>query len=117
MLQILEPPTNESKGPDWYEIWRGSAEYQAVKEELGRLRALSAANREKYDGVTQLEKFQHQEFVTSFGTQFVEVLLRTSKHFWRSPTYIWSKLVLIALSVGDEMFPTNRYARLTSNVQ
>jgi hypothetical protein len=107
MLQILEPPTDGSKGPEWYQIWRDSPEYHAVKKELGRLRALPAASPAKYDGATHGDKSQHQEFVASFWTQFREVLLRTSKHFWRSPTYIWSKITLITLSVSDATIPRN----------
>lgn len=102
MLQIIESPTDGSKGTDWHQIWRDSPEYQAVKTELGRLRALPAASPPNYDSVIHGDESQHQEFVAPFWTQFREVLLRTSKHFWRSPTYIWSKIILITLSVSDE---------------
>lgn len=103
MLGLIKPPTHGSKGPDWHQVWRDSPEYQAVKNELGRLRALptlSPANRD--DVIQGGDDSQHQEFVAFFWTQFKEVLLRTSKHFWRSPTYIWSKIILITLSVSDE---------------
>ncbi|KAJ5382386.1 hypothetical protein N7517_000297 [Penicillium concentricum] len=93
MLQVIESPANGSKGPDWHQVWLDSPEYQTVKTELRRLRDLPAADSTVDEGASQ-----HQEFVASFWTQFDQVLQRTWKHFWRSPTYIWSKTILIVLS-------------------
>lgn len=99
MLQVIEPPADGSKGPDWHKIWLDSPEYQAVKTELRRLRAPPASELTSLtDGAAAS---QNQEFVASFWTQFSQVLRRTWKHFWRSPTYIWSKAILIALSVRN----------------
>ncbi|TQN66085.1 ZEB2-regulated ABC transporter 1, partial [Colletotrichum shisoi] len=45
----------------------------------------------------------HKEFASSVWTQFRRVFVRTAKHFWRSPVYIWSKLtltILLALYIG-----------------
>lgn len=98
MLQVIEPPADGSKGPDWHQIWLSSPEHQAVKTELGHLRTLRTSESTRVDESSS----QHQEFVASFWTQFGQVLQRTWKHFWRSPTYIWSKTLLIILSVrGD----------------
>jgi ATP-binding cassette subfamily G (WHITE) protein 2 (PDR) len=101
MLQVIEPPTDGSKGPDWHQVWLDSPEYQAAKAELRRLRDLPAGRFAGDDGAVYEDGSQHQEFVASFRTQFWEVLQRTWKHFWRSPTYIWSKIILVALSVSD----------------
>jgi hypothetical protein len=84
---------------DWHQIWRSSSEYRVVKEELLRLRQLPSADRANPNILMQGNESQHQEFVASFRTQFREVLWRTFKHFWRSPTYIWSKTFLVLLSV------------------
>ncbi|KKZ67843.1 ATP-binding cassette, subfamily G (WHITE), member 2, PDR [[Emmonsia] crescens] len=101
MLEVIQPSAGGSKGPDWHQIWLDSPEYTVVKSELHRLRSLPTGgiNPEARTEITN-EKYhsQHQEFVASFWTQFVVVLRRTFKHYWRSPVYIWSKTILITLS-------------------
>ncbi|RYO87818.1 hypothetical protein DL764_008812 [Monosporascus ibericus] len=94
MLEVIKPPKDGSEGIDWHQTWRDSPEYQDVKKELARLRALASTRAH----ASVDDKSQHQEFISSFSTQFWEVMARTSKHFWRSPVYIWSKTALIALS-------------------
>ncbi|KAK7421617.1 hypothetical protein QQX98_002084 [Neonectria punicea] len=98
MLEIIQPPADGSESVDWHQVWRSSPEYQAVKKELGRLNALPVTASSETDSISAGDKSQHQEFVASFSTQFWQVLIRTWKHFWRSPTYIWSKVVLIVIS-------------------
>ncbi|KAJ6149147.1 hypothetical protein N7471_000346 [Penicillium samsonianum] len=98
MLQVIEPPADDSKAQDWHQVWLDSPEYQTVKAELGRLRALPQAEPAGNEDTTDGDTSQHQEFVASFWTQFGQVLQRTWKHLWRSPTYIWSKTILIVLS-------------------
>ncbi|KAK9250566.1 ABC-2 type transporter-domain-containing protein [Lipomyces tetrasporus] len=94
MLQVIKPETGGTVGVDWHQAWRNSPEFQEVKTELGRLRSLTTADMLQSAG----EASQHREFVTSFWTQFFIVFGRTWKHFWRSPTYIWSKIALIVIS-------------------
>lgn len=69
-----------------------------MKTELRRLRQLEspsyAVNKEQCAS-------QHNEFVASFSTQFRLVLIRTMRHFWRCPTYTWSKLSVTILFVSN----------------
>lgn len=94
---MLKVTTLSEDGPNWFEVWRSSAEYQDVKDELRLLRQLAEGQ------TSQGDPSSEHEFVTSFWTQFVQVFSRTAKHFWRSPVYIWSKLtltILLALYIG-----------------
>ncbi|KAH8686519.1 ABC-2 type transporter-domain-containing protein [Ilyonectria robusta] len=97
MLEMIQPPADGSETTNWHEVWRNSPEYQGVKKELSRLNALPVTQSADIDPMGG-ESSQHQEFVTSFSTQFWQVLIRTWKHFWRSPAYIWSKAILIVIS-------------------
>lgn len=90
MLEAIKPPSDASETIDWHQAWRDSPEYQAVQEEMARLHSLPAQ--------TTQDGSSHQEFAADFRTRFLQVLNRTFKHFWRSPTYIWSKFSLIGLS-------------------
>ncbi|KAM0344798.1 hypothetical protein ACHAPU_007173 [Fusarium lateritium] len=97
MLNIIQPSNDEdAENIDWHSVWRSSPEFQGVKQELQRLNSLAstAINIALDNG----DVSQHQEFVASFSMQFREVLVRTWKHFWRSPNYTWSKTGLIILS-------------------
>lgn len=92
MLDVIKPPPDGSASIDWHQVWRNSPEYEAVKYEMARLHSLSGASNHNEHASSQAE------FAASFGTQFIQVLSRTFKHFWRSPTYIWAKLSLVGLS-------------------
>ncbi|KAM0323699.1 hypothetical protein ACHAQA_008636 [Verticillium albo-atrum] len=104
MLNVTLPSTD---GPDWFNIWRNSAEYHEVKAELQRLRE---GNGPVELNASQDLASQHNEFVASFWTQFREVQLRVLKHFWRSPSYLWSKIAvtgLLALYLGFSFTSSN----------
>ncbi|KAL3448042.1 ABC-2 type transporter-domain-containing protein, partial [Aspergillus insuetus] len=104
MLEVIRQSTDdENKSLDWHRIWRESPEFRAVKVRLGHLRGLTAAETEGETedgplGAASSEPSQHREFVASYWRQFMVVLDRTGKHFWRSPGYLWSKIALIVLS-------------------
>lgn len=101
MLNVIKPTNESSEALDWHKIWRSSPEFADVKKELARLNALQSTQQpQATDALSSGHDSQHQEFVSSFWTQFREVLIRTWKHFWRSPTYLWSKIILIVLAVS-----------------
>ncbi|WAO87350.1 Hypothetical protein NCS54_00465600 [Fusarium falciforme] len=98
MLQIIKPTHDDEDVIDWHQVWRNSPEFKDVKKELARLNSLAYTQPEGSSAFADGDASQHNEFVASFMTQFREVLIRTWKHFWRSPTYIWSKTILIVLA-------------------
>ncbi|KAK8079218.1 hypothetical protein PG994_003025 [Apiospora phragmitis] len=98
MLEVIQAPSDGTKGIDWFETWRASPEYQAVRTELSRLRYVSAASDPANISSARSDPSLSQEFVTSFWSQFQEMMLRTSKHYWRSPTYLWSKTLMVGIS-------------------
>ncbi|UPK91915.1 hypothetical protein LCI18_002850 [Fusarium solani-melongenae] len=98
MLQIIKPAHDDEDAIDWHQVWRNSPEFKDVKKELVRLNSLASTQPEGSSAFADGDQSQHNEFVASFMTQFREVLIRTWKHFWRSPTYIWSKTILIVLA-------------------
>ncbi|KAL3491060.1 ABC-2 type transporter-domain-containing protein [Aspergillus germanicus] len=99
MLDVIRQSTDEeNKSLDWHRVWRESPEFQAVKSELQRLRGLVAAENGDLALSAASEPSQHRELVASYWKQFLVVLDRTGKHFWRSPGYLWSKIALVVLS-------------------
>ncbi|KAK7967909.1 uncharacterized protein PG986_002186 [Apiospora aurea] len=94
MLEAIQAPADGTKGIDWFATWHQSPEYRAVKSKLSRLRQAPRISNDRSD-----DPFLSQEFVASFWDQFREVLLRIAKHYWRSPAYIWSKTIMVGVSV------------------
>ncbi|PVH97817.1 hypothetical protein DM02DRAFT_730276 [Periconia macrospinosa] len=110
MLDCIQQPSDGTKGTNWFEAWRQSPEYQNVKSELERLRNIAQASSSTDVSAPVKDPSLAKEYVASNWTQFKEVTLRTGKHFWRSPTYIWSKTLLVGISslyIGFSFDATN----------
>ncbi|RYP42698.1 hypothetical protein DL767_000067 [Monosporascus sp. MG133] len=106
---MLESTAPGEGALDWFAIWRSSPEYNEVQAELQRLR-----DRADWTGpattTQQVDASQHREFVAPITVQSWEVFKRTVTHYWRSPTYIYSKASLAILSslyIGFSFNATN----------
>ncbi|KAK1966044.1 hypothetical protein LY78DRAFT_579238 [Colletotrichum sublineola] len=91
---MLKATTLSEDGPNWDDIWRSSTEYREVKDEL---KVLRQQGRHQLPSGAAVDEVAHPEFASSFWLQFQHVFVRTAKHYWRSPVYIWSKLTLTCL--------------------
>ncbi|TDZ21308.1 ZEB2-regulated ABC transporter 1 [Colletotrichum orbiculare MAFF 240422] len=88
------------KAVDWPEAWQRSIECEEVKAHLARLK-------DKHQYPTR----QHQEqddppFAAPLPVQLSEVSRRLAQHYWRSPEYVYSKVLLTfgaALFIGLSM--------------
>lgn len=112
MLEVIGAAPGSSTDIDWHQAWRTSPEYMAVQEHLAELkyerqhlqslqRTMSAQKRE--------DKAAYREFAAPFAEQLREVVLRVFQQYWRSPSYIYSKTALCALSalfIGFSLFHT-----------
>ena len=79
---------------DWPEVWRQSPEYAEVQVELKRLEE-EIAPEEPENSI----EGAHSEFAASYATQLYECLIRVNLQYWRTPSYIYSKLLLCVLTV------------------
>lgn len=90
---------------DWHQTWLQSPEYQAVQDELGRLKA---DGEERGEGDTSAAGKKEKEnalreFAAPFWKQLLVVTQRVFQQYWRTPSYIYSKFSLgigVALFVG-----------------
>jgi ATP-binding cassette subfamily G (WHITE) protein 2 (PDR) len=95
MLEAIGAAPGAHTSIDWPAVWRESAEYANVQDELARLRGLAS------HPTTVLDTGEaHQEFAAPFATQLRAVALRCAQQYWRTPSYIWSKAVL---TVGSSL--------------
>lgn len=103
MLEITGAAPGSHTDIDWFDVWRTSPEYTEVKNELRRLKEERPAS----VGTTRLEKASYREFAAPFAIQLYEVQKRVFQQYWRTPSYIYSKLALClftALFIGFVFF-------------
>jgi ATP-binding cassette, subfamily G (WHITE), member 2, PDR len=86
---------------DWHEVWKTSNEAKEVQNELARIKSeMGSQSSEENEGT-------HSEFAMPFTAQLWEVTVRVFQQYWRTPGYIYSKLLLgvaSALFIGFSFF-------------
>lgn len=94
MLEVIGAAPGATTDIDWPAVWRNSQEYQQVQEELGRLAASSSSEQAIKDSSV------YDEFAASSREQYRQVTKRVFEQYWRSPGYIYAKVLL---SIGSVM--------------
>ncbi|KAF2866739.1 ABC multidrug transporter [Massariosphaeria phaeospora] len=103
MLECIGAAPGAQTDIDWPEVWRNSREYTEVRTELAKLRDLVHSP----SSVMDSSDSSYQAFAASFKTQFVEVGNRCFQQYWRTPSYIYSKMFLTvacSLFIGFSFF-------------
>lgn len=101
MLDAIGAAPGSVSDIDWFQTWRDSPEYQEVQTELQRLRALG--DREEQGDISGDSKNEYDQFAAPLMSQLIIVTKRAFEQYWRTPTYIYSKLALglgVALFIG-----------------
>ncbi|KAJ4198467.1 Multidrug resistance protein [Fusarium solani] len=98
MLGVIGAAPGSRTEFDWPEVWRKSQEYQEVQGELNRL--VNAGKSPNQDGSGE-DRSNYNEFASPATHQYAEVTKRAFQQYWRSPGYIYSKMLL---AVGAALF-------------
>jgi ABC-type multidrug transport system ATPase subunit len=105
MLTMVGAGPSGKSTKDWHEIWKESPQAQDVQQELARIKQeMGSQHNEVSDG-------KHTEFAMPFYNQLSEVMIRVFQQYWRTPGYIYSKLVLgvaSALFIGFSFFHADK---------
>ncbi|KAI4739562.1 hypothetical protein E4T50_09973 [Aureobasidium sp. EXF-12298] len=96
MLEVIGAAPGSHTDIDWHQTWRDSQEYRDTKAELERLR--TQRPQETQPSTDPNDQASYREFAAPFSVQFVEVTKRVFVQYWRTPSYIFSKLALCTLS-------------------
>ncbi|VDC04768.1 unnamed protein product [Peniophora sp. CBMAI 1063] len=105
MLHVIGAAPGSNAVRDFSEAWRGSKELIAVKAHLAELRA----NPKHHNAADDIEA--HRAFAASAWQQFYYVTHRVFQQLWRTPSYIWAKLILCILTglfIGFTFFKAGR---------
>lgn len=86
MLDVVNAGTN-SKGEDWFDVWKQSNESQMVQAEIEHI------HKEKQDDRSESDDsvISRSEFAMPFWFQLYQVTYRVFQQYWRMPSYIISK--------------------------
>ena len=89
MLEVIGAAPGSHADQDYHEVWRNSKQYRRVQRELGKMETeLSLLPRDS------TSEARH-EFAAGYFYQYLQVTKRVFSSFYRNPTYIWSKIILI----------------------
>ncbi|XTI88346.1 ABC transporter-like protein [Cenococcum geophilum] len=104
MLEITGAAHGSECTQDWPAIWNNSEERKAVKVELARMKENLSQQPISVNDPDAL-----RPFAASFGTQLWTVLMRAFQQYWRTPSYLYSKVALClfsALFIGFSFWKT-----------
>lgn len=93
MLQAIGAAPGCETDVDWPQVWQESEEKRGVKKELESMRSISANAPAK--GPSSENQATRGEFASRYRTQFIEVTKRVAQLYWRNPTYLYSKIILV----------------------
>lgn len=106
MLEIVGAGASGKSSQDWHEVWRNSSESVAIQSELDRIHEEKSKEIPPNSQSTE----NHREFAMPFGAQLLHVTIRVFQQYWRTPSYIWGKLLLgimSALFIGFSFFKSD----------
>ncbi|KAI9927870.1 hypothetical protein ASPWEDRAFT_157610 [Aspergillus wentii DTO 134E9] len=93
MLDVIGAAPGSHSEIDWPVVWANSPEKQAVSDHLAELKSTLSATPKEASG-----KDEYREFASTTVTQMRECLSRVFSQYWRTPSYIYSKLALSTLT-------------------
>lgn len=90
ILECIGAGATASVDEDWGQIWEDSPEYQAVTRDINELHSELQARPPKV-----IAPHMTSTFAVGYFTQLKTVYTRTALQFWRSPSYIMAKLMMM----------------------
>jgi ATP-binding cassette, subfamily G (WHITE), member 2, PDR len=94
MLEVIGAAPGHHSAIDWYDVWRKSDEYVLVQEVLGAMERDLPHKEDDGDSPAGSE-----EFAMPLSQQLWYCFKRVWDHYWRIPSYIYSKMALCTLDV------------------
>lgn len=105
MLTMVGAGATGKSTKDWHEVWKCSDEAQEIQKELASIKEEMGKDASGDDNTS------HSEFAMPFTSQLVEVTYRVFQQYWRTPEYVYAKLLLgvaSALFIGFSFFHIER---------
>ena len=97
MLEVIGAAPGTHSDIDWHKVWRSSPELRSVHAELDHMK--TSLPQTAIASNTEKDPADYREFAAPFGEQMLEVQKRIFAQYWRTPSYIFSKIIL-CISTG-----------------
>lgn len=98
MLEVTSAAASSKGTLDWPAIWANSEERKEVKAELARMKETLSQQPVPVNDPDTI-----RPFAAPFGTQLWVVLTRVFQQYWRTPSYLYSKVALCLFSVSPNL--------------
>ncbi|KAK6454996.1 opaque-specific ABC transporter CDR3 [Scheffersomyces xylosifermentans] len=92
MLNVIGAAPGSRANQDYFQVWLKSSEYRDVQRELNYFES------ELSRRPTIEDPESKRSFAASIWTQYIYVCKRVFEQYWRTPSYIYSKLLMAILS-------------------
>ncbi|KAF7532185.1 hypothetical protein G7054_g8168 [Neopestalotiopsis clavispora] len=90
MLKVIGAAPGAHTTRDWREVWQQSSESTAVRQEIDNLNNARGVNH----GDNAAEQDAPSYYAAPIHQQLMSVTQRVFEQYWRSPSYIYAKLIL-----------------------
>lgn len=107
MLHVIGAAPGSHTEIDWFQTWRESPECAALHAELDAMAV-------ELRGTTENDPSLSKSFAAPLKTQFRIVSRRIFQQYWRTPAYIWSKIILCVVS---PLFVGFTFYKAENNIQ
>ena len=94
MLDVIGAAPGSENTIDWPVVWNESEERQAIKATLKEMKE-TLSHKPVENNLSALDPY-----AAPFNVQLRTVLTRVFEQYWRTPSYLYSKIVLCASSVS-----------------
>ncbi|KAK9319147.1 ABC-2 type transporter-domain-containing protein [Lipomyces orientalis] len=104
MLETVGAGVTGKSTQDWPEVWRESQESINVQRELDRILA------EKSKEPLSEDASSSREFAMPLSFQIYYTTVRVFQQYWRTPNYVWGKIMLCTMSalfIGFSFYKQN----------
>lgn len=120
MMEVIGAAPGTTSSINWPEVWNSSAEKAIIHAGLDCMKTplSSLSLSQTLQPSSKKDDSTYRPFTAPFYTQLRLCLIRTFTQYWRTPTYIYSKLLLCiptALSIGLSFLYSNN--SFTSTLQ
>ena len=110
MMEVIGAAPGTTSSINWPEVWNGSAEKAIIHAELDRMKTQLSSLSQTLQPSSSKDDSTYRPFAAPFHTQLRLCLIRIFTQYWRTPTYIYSKLllcILTALFIGLSFLYSN----------
>lgn len=88
MLTMVGAGATGKSTKDWHDVWKNSEQAKDIQQELAQIKQEMGSQR------TEDNEGAHTEFAMPFTNQLTEVTVRVFQQYWRTPAYIYAKILL-----------------------